>query len=92
LIIILAGLIIVRIVDVESVESLAGVKTTGAVAVDLAKILVKVVARDSVIIPVGLIIVKIISIQLVESSAGVKIIGILVVDLAEILIGFIVIN
>jgi len=62
LIIILVGLIIVKIVNVESVESLVGVEIIGAVAVDLAKILVRVVARDSVIILVGLIMVKIVGV------------------------------
>ena len=62
LIIISAGLIMVKIVDVELVESLAGVKTIGAVAVDLAKILVGVVAGDLVIILVGLMMVGIVGI------------------------------
>jgi len=49
-------------VDIESAENLAGVKTIGAVAVDSAKILIRVIARDLVIIPVGLIIVKIVGV------------------------------
>ena len=82
----------VRMVDIKSAESLAGVKTTGAVAVDSAKILVRVIARDSVIIPVGLIMVRIVGVQLVESLVEVKIIEILAIDSAKILVGFIVIN
>jgi len=92
LIIILVGLIIVRIVDMELAESLAGVKTTGAIAVDSAKILVRVVTKDLVIILIGLIMVRIVGVQLAESLVGIKTIGILAVDLAKILIRFIVIN
>jgi len=82
----------VRMVDVESAESLVGVETTGAVAVDSAKILVRVVARDLVIIPVEFIMVKIVGVQSAESLVGVETIKILAIDSAKILVGFIVIN